>query len=177
MVGAQIVIAIGFLFLGGIEARGIDRILQAQRDDSASVATPSSLPKCPTSKTVQDEPPKDPNADAFGFGNWYVNADRTIWVRNNRWRAGDDGNKVIWIRPVGTHLVVTGRRVDAEANPIRVTPDRGYPTGFTVITMYFPSEGCWEITVKAGNSELRFVTEVASVSKEQPKVNKSNCPK
>ncbi len=119
---------------------------------------------CSVSKAIRDEPPKDPNADRFGFGDWYVNADRTIWVAKNSWRAGRDGNKVIWIRPAGTKLVVTGRRLDAAAPPLRATSDRGYPTGFTVTGLYFPTEGCWEITAKAGSKELRFVTEVARPS-------------
>lgn len=36
----------------------------------------------------------------------------------------------------------------------------GYPTGFTVTGLYFPTSGCWEVTAKAGSKELRFVTEV-----------------
>jgi hypothetical protein len=57
---------------------------------------------CPASKIILDEPPKDPNADRFGFGEWYVNRDRTIWVRRQEWRIGSEGNKVIWIRPAAT---------------------------------------------------------------------------
>ena len=38
---------------------------------------------CPVTKTILDEPPKDPNADLFGVGDWYVNAERTIWVRSS----------------------------------------------------------------------------------------------
>jgi hypothetical protein len=128
---------------------------------------PTAMPPstgCPVSKTVKDEPPKDPNADRFGFGDWYVNADRTIWVRNNSWKAGSDGNKVIWIRPAGTKLVITGRRIDAPASPPRATADRGYPTGFTVTGLYFESPGCWELTAKAGSKELHFVTEVIAPS-------------
>ncbi len=126
-------------------------------EGSAPTAMPSST-GCPVSKTVKDEPPKDPNAGPFGFGDWYVNADRTIWVRNVSWQAG--GNKVIWIRPAGTKLVITGRRIDAPAPPPRASADLGYPTGFTVTGLYFESPGCWELTAKAGSKKLHFVTEV-----------------
>lgn len=112
---------------------------------------------CPVSKTIKDEPPKQPDVTLW-FGEWYVNADRTIWVAKSSWQAG--GNKVIWIRPAGTKLVITGRRLDAQAPPPRASADRGYPTGFTVTGLYFPASGCWEITAKAGSKELRFVTEV-----------------
>ncbi len=112
---------------------------------------------CPVSKTIKDEPPIQPDV-TLGLGEWYVNGDRTIWVAKNSWRSG--GNKVIWIRPAGTKLVITGRRLDAQAPPPRATPDRGYPTGFTVTGLYFPTAGCWEVIAKAGSKELRFVTEV-----------------
>src|ERR1700732_1765901 len=86
---------------------------------------------CRGSKTVRAEPPKDPNADAFGFGDWYTNLDRTIWVRKSLWGAGQQGNKVIWIRPAGSLITVTGRRLDAEGPALHISADRGYPTGFT----------------------------------------------
>ena len=112
---------------------------------------------CLVSTKIKGEPPKDPNADRFGFGEWYVNADRTIWVRNDSWRAGKEGNKVIWIRPAGTQLVVTGRRrhLDAPAQRLRVGTPCCYPTGFQVTGLYFPTGGCGEITAKADGKELR----------------------
>lgn len=112
----------------------------------------------------KDEPPKDPNADPVGFGDWFVNADRTIWVRKALWQLGSNGNKVYWVRPAGTTLVVAGRRIDGPARPPRTTPDKGYPTGFTVTGLYFESPGCWELTAKAGSKELHFVTEVVAPS-------------
>lgn len=116
---------------------------------------------CPVTKTILDQPPKDPNADPLGFGEWYVNADRTIWVQPQSWRVGDEGNKVIWIKPAGFNLNVSGRRLDAPAPPLRVSSPCCYPTGFQVTGVIFPTAGCWEITATAGSSELRFVTEVA----------------
>jgi hypothetical protein len=136
--------------------------LQAAEEPAPPPKPPSAA--CPVSKAVKDEPPKDPDADPVGFGDWFVNADRTIWVRKDSWQAGSDGNKVYWVRPAGTKLVITGRRIDAPAPPPRATADRGYPTGFTVTGLYFESPGCWELTAKAGSKELHFVTEVVAPS-------------
>jgi hypothetical protein len=113
---------------------------------------------CPVTQPILDEPPDDPNADPFGFGYWYVNEDRTMWAPGHGvWRAG--GEKVTWIRPQGTDLSVTGRRLDGEA-PLQIDIPCCYPTGFQVTGLTFPSEGCWEVTARAGNSQLLFVTRV-----------------
>src|SRR5439155_20472525 len=124
---------------------------------------------CPATKTILDEPPKDPNADRFGFGEWYVNRHHTIWVRRQPWRDGNEGNKVIWMRPAGTKPAVTGRRLGGRVPPLRVQMPCCYPTGFQVTGLIFPAGGCWEITAKAGTSGLRFVTEVV---KDQSSCNR-----
>jgi hypothetical protein len=133
---------------------------------STSTITPSPLPRaadCPITRPIQDQPPKDPNADPFGFTGWFINDDRTLWAGpiedSFPWRA--DGNKVIWIRPQGTQLAIDGRRLDADAPPLKTWIPDGYTTGFQVTDMEFPTEGCWEITAASGKSELRFVVKVA----------------
>jgi hypothetical protein len=138
---------------------------------------------CVVSKTVIGEPPET-RADrlafsGFGYGAWYVNPDRTIWVRGG-WQAGPKGNKVLWAKPPGVGLVITGREIDRAGSPPRAITAPGsppldgtgslprattgggptYPWGFEVTGLYFDSPGCWEITAKAGREELRFVTVV-----------------
>ena len=117
---------------------------------------------CPVTPTVIDTPPDDPNADPFGSGPWFVNADKTIWARPGPeyWTAGESGNKVIWIRPAGTKLEVSGHRLDADAPELEVWIPDGYLTGFQVTGMTFPTPGCWEVTATAGESELKFVVEI-----------------
>ena len=117
---------------------------------------------CPATEAMRAEPPRDPNADPFGSGPWYVNADRTIWAGWDAVRmvAGPKGNKVLWIRPQGTHLTVSGRRLDSQAPPANADIPCCYPTGFQASGLFFPTEGCWEISAKAGKSELTFVTQV-----------------
>lgn len=127
--------------------------------------TPTSLPpagdKCPTTLAVEDQPPDDPHADSFGFGLWFINADRTMWAYlDGGWAAGKDGNKVIWIRPAGTQLLVSGRRLDGEAPPLRADIPCCYTTGFQVTGLYFPTGGCWEVAAEAGEHHLQFVVEI-----------------
>ena len=130
-------------------------------------ATPS--PECRATEEIRAEPPRDPNADPFGPGPWYINADRTIWAGWDavRMRAGKRGNKVLWIRPAGTQLTVSGRRLDGKAQPMKSTIPCCYPTGFQASGLAFPTGGCWEITGVAGTSQLTFVTKVATESESR----------
>lgn len=117
---------------------------------------------CPATEAVRAEPPQDQNADPFGLGPWYINADRTIWAGWDAVRmvAGQKGNKVLWIRPQGTQLTISGRLLDADAPPPKARIPGGYPTGFQASNLAFPTDGCWEISAKAGTSALTFVTRV-----------------
>lgn len=126
----------------------------------------TSSPECRATEAIRAEPPRDPNADAFGSGPWYVNPDRTIWAGGDavRMRAGKKGNKVLWIRPSGTQLIVSGRRLDGKAEAMKPTIPCCYLTGFQASGLAFPTEGCWEITAVAGASQLTFVTKVATES-------------
>lgn len=114
---------------------------------------------CAESERVREEPPKDPDADRFGFGPWFVNADRTIWAGNlgaGAWVSGRRGNKVIWIRPQGTKLRIAGHRLDGDAPPLKAYIPCCYPSGFQATGIVFPEPGCWEVKAKAGSSSLTF---------------------
>ena len=91
-----------------------------------------------------------------------MNADRSIWAMHlHAWRA-TVGEKVPWIRPAKAQLVVTGRRLDGTAPPLKIGIAGNYVTRFQATSMEFPTGGCWEVTAKAGDRELRFVTHVES---------------
>ncbi|MFI5176622.1 MAG: YncE family protein, partial [Terriglobia bacterium] len=128
--------------------------------------TSSWMAACPVTKPVLDEPPSDPKASPFGFGEWYISESRSIWFPRQGWRAGSD-NKVILIRPAGVRLAISGRRLDGPAPPLELSKGVSeYPgSTFEVIGMTFPAEGCWEVTAKAGDDVLRFVTTVAPARK------------
>ena len=70
------------------------------------------------------------------------------------------GQKTYWVRPTGPQLVISGRRLDGSAPPVEAHIPCCYPTGFQIVGLFFPTEGCWEVHAKAGESELRFVTYV-----------------
>lgn len=155
-------VCIGLVLLNGC-ARS--KILQvdppAQRQASSSGdTTRQKIDACTVTIPIKDQPASDPNASSFGFGDYYINADRTMWVRSMPWQAGK-ADKVIWIRPSGTDLEVRGHRLDGKAPPLLVGIPCCYPTGFQVTGIRFPKGGCWEVIARAGNSELRFVTIVA----------------
>jgi hypothetical protein len=121
-----------------------------------------------------------------GLTPWYANTDRTIWAHfwtplneNTPWCCAVVGhNKVWWIRPKpfpgvsfneanrllaegqkGTEFLVSGRRLDASAPPLRFSVPAVYAQGRQASDLYFPTEGCWEVTAKSGASTLRFTTE------------------
>ena len=126
------------------------------------LAGAETAPACPLTRTVRAQPPRDPNADAFGNGPWFVNGDRSIWAGWDAVRmvAGPRGSKVLWIRPQGTQLNVTGRRLDADSPPLQARVDCCSPAGFLSSRLFFPAEGCWEVSATSGGSELTFVTRV-----------------
>jgi hypothetical protein len=70
-----------------------------------------------------------------------------------------------WDRGVRGQLTVTGRRLDAPAPPAQGLYDMsGYgDIGFQAGAIYFPSEGCWEITGRVGEASLTFVVLMVKV--------------
>ncbi len=115
---------------------------------------------CAVTQAIKAEPPRDPNADAFGPGPWYINADRTIWAGADATHMREGRNKVIWIRPQGTELRVSGHRLDRESRELTAHIPCCYPTGFQATMLTLPSTGCWEIKATAGASQLTFITDV-----------------
>lgn len=123
---------------------------------------PSSVSACPVTEPVQAVPANDPNADPFGSGPWYINADRSMWAIAGHWVEGPQGNKVLWIRPQGTDLTVTARRLDADDGAtIKTDIPCCYRSGFQASKVYFPTSGCWEVVGRAGRGELKFITKVS----------------
>jgi hypothetical protein len=146
----------------------------ASSQQAAQTEANAKLPatSCPATQPVQAEPPREPGADPFGYGPWYVNSDRTMWAGvpggvPMKLVSGDRNNKVIWIRPQGTQLEVTGHRLDANAEPLRAHIPCCYPGGFQITALYFSTDGCWEVTAKAGTGTLTFVT-VVNEGKRSP---------
>src|SRR5262249_15135692 len=133
----------------------------AQATAAATLSTPPAE-DCPFTSPTYAQPAKDPNADAWGFGYWYINADHSIWASANpageAWEAGD--HKVMWIRPQGEDLTITGHRLNIGKPHLHAEIPCCYPTGFQATGVIFPVAGCWEVTAKSGNHELIFTLSV-----------------
>jgi hypothetical protein len=83
--------------------------------------------------------------------------------------VGEDGSiytKWPWWRGVRGRLTITGHRLDGQAPPLRAdSSSSGYgPSGFLPTGIYFPAEGCWEVTGAVGNARLTFITLVVKAS-------------
>lgn len=73
--------------------------------------------------------------------------------------SGAVRNKFPWWRGVTGSLRIEGRRLDGTSAPLSASIPDGYgPTGFQASSVAFPTEGCWEVTGRAGEASLTFVT-------------------
>jgi hypothetical protein len=142
----------------------------AGRAESQSPApvTRADAKRCPVTLPRAAGPPGVSQA-FFGWGSSYGNG--KLWV-GGLWPLGvivarkdfvaPDGSvrmKFGWWRKVSGRLSITGRRLGAPAPPARGDVPPGYGlTGFQASGVYFPAEGCWEITGKVGKTILTFVT-------------------
>ncbi|PKO12728.1 MAG: hypothetical protein CVU39_22440 [Chloroflexi bacterium HGW-Chloroflexi-10] len=130
----------------------------------AAQTQPAPNEACAVTQPVWDKPPEDSavqGAPAFGY--YFINADRSIWgsaswkeQEEKTLRVNEEGLKMGWFRPEGAELVITGERMDAEAPPLDVYMPCCYPNRFQSSSLFFPTEGCWEITAKAADSVLSF---------------------
>ena len=80
----------------------------------------------------------------------YVEPDGLLRMKFPRW----------WREPAP--LTIQGHRLDAAAPPLRAEVAASYDDGpvqfqFQPSMLFFPSEGCWEVTGKAGDASLTFV--------------------
>ena len=74
------------------------------------------------------------------------------------------GMKFPWQRGVRGKLVITGRRLDAEAPALRSEVNNGYgDIGFQASYVIFPTPGCWEVTGHVADASVTFVTRVTKI--------------
>ena len=120
---------------------------------------------CLLTEPVWVKPPADAAVlDPPAFGDYFVNEEHSIWASASWAIDEEDGMnvskewiKVGWFRPAGAELIITGQRLDGEAAPLEAEASCCYPTRFQASGLFFPTEGCWEITAKAADEELSFV--------------------
>ena len=123
---------------------------------------------CPVTKPIDANPPTVvPDGRPFiGPGLFYVSPDRKIRASVGGWdtsRPGDLG--VLWLKPLGVSLEVSGRRLDAEAPPLEIFAGGDDLRDFQVVVggLIFPTEGCWEIVAQSEKSVLRFVMYIHAI--------------
>ena len=149
------------LVLSG-EARYSRGLVQAM-----TAAPPASTPAiCPVTYPDGSSPPGEKTSSPGG----YANKNKTIWVVISTEgvmavRREEDGwlwaPKIAWSRGVHGRFILTGRRLDKSAPPMRsVVSDSYGDIGFQPTSLGFPSEGCWEIKGTVGDEELTFVAKV-----------------
>jgi hypothetical protein len=69
-----------------------------------------------------------------------------------------------WWRRITGSLRVEGRRLDADAPPMRASIPCCYEeSGFQATALIFPTPGCWEVTGRVADGSLTFVTLVEKI--------------
>jgi hypothetical protein len=78
---------------------------------------------------------------------------------------GSLGMKFPWWRGDGVrgHLRIEGRRLDGDAPPLRSEFTDYGDRGFQATYVIFPTPGCWEVTGRAGDASITFVTSVEKI--------------
>ncbi len=123
----------------------------------AAQASPSGV--CQVTEPVRADAPRDPSADPVS-GYWHISPDQLVWAPASAPGVSPTGIGRYWVRPKGTQLTFIARRLDVPGREIISTERSGYPTGFYFGTVDIPTDGCWEVTAKAGTSQVTFVAEV-----------------
>lgn len=116
-----------------------------------------------TAPVVADPPepaqPAGMGRDSLGLDWWYVSDDGLLWTAAAAYRE-TGADKVLWLKPIGSSLTITGYRLYGDAPPLAAGVPAGYGGDYQATALDFPLAGCWEVTARSGQSELRFVTYV-----------------
>ena len=81
-------------------------------------------------------------------------------------RDGALGMKFGWVRGIRGKLNVSGRRIDADAPPLRFEGTPNSDSGFLASYLIFSTPGCWEVTAQIDgreDSKITFVTRVQKI--------------
>jgi len=118
-------------------------------------------PPCRETPMVRATPPPTNNAGPLDEGPWWVNADRSLWMRSatGPWHSGYN-QKNMMIKPSGVKPTIVGTRIDATEPPMDVKWVPQLRAEFQTMGLGFASDGCWKITATAGDRALEFVTRV-----------------
>jgi len=134
---------------------------EGQKDNVA--ATPTYSGGCDVTIANGLTPPGEkPSPNYHGNGSIWTALfpkGRLVATADDVQSDGSIAMKFPWFRAVRGSLLVTGRRLDGPAPPLRADVTPGYgDTGFQSTELIFPTEGCWEVTGMVGGNHLTFVT-------------------
>ncbi|MBN8655861.1 MAG: hypothetical protein J0M11_09000, partial [Anaerolineae bacterium] len=122
---------------------------------------------CPITLPNGSVPPGiTPEEDPYSYGNGELWTSlwpqgKIVMEEHNLEADGSYSMKWGYVRGVEGALTIEGRRLDAEAEPLRAFISDGYgESGLQILALIFPTTGCWEVTARVGDSSLTFVTEV-----------------
>jgi hypothetical protein len=135
---------------------------------SSRQLTTADAASCPVTKYGSWTPPTDVyveptlvNELAFGNGKlWVFGTQGILYPLPEQISAGTGtiNWKFPWFRATKGQLEITGRRLDAPAPPLEFEPNPFYgDIGFQPSGVGFPTEGCWELTGKVGDTSITFV--------------------
>jgi hypothetical protein len=146
----------------------VDQVYLSPRGDTLVSAALVQLYACPVTVANGNTPPgEQPSPDYYGNGALWT----ALWpegkVLIDPSHVQPDGwleMKFVWWRSVFGPLTVEGRRLDADAPPLRAIIPEGYGnTGLQASSLLFSSEGCWQVAGRVGDAQLTFVTLVVNV--------------
>lgn len=128
-------------------------------------ASPASPKECSVTTPNGSAPPGEaPSGLHHGNGElWVVIAygGRIVADESMIQPDGSVRVKFPWWRGVSGQLEIVGRRLDASSPRLQAGVPSGYgDIGFQSTAVFFPTEGCWEITGRVGNAELTFIVHV-----------------
>jgi hypothetical protein len=123
---------------------------------------------CPVTRPNGSTPPGVPGSRFFGGGGLWT----LVWphglVLVPKENVGPDGSlemKFPWWRGPGVtgYLQITGEDV-ASQRPVEARTAGYGRTGFNASAIFFPTEGCYRVTGRAGGAGITFVTLVRTCS-------------
>jgi hypothetical protein len=133
---------------------------QQTSEKTAAEDAKSAKFNCPVSPITTERPEND-NTAAWS-GTWYRSPNGEIWASEPGLRKlREGGDKVLWVKPFGSKLTITGKRLDGDAPPLKATAPDGYEMfDYQASGITFPTAGCWEIAATAGKTNWRFVVNI-----------------
>jgi hypothetical protein len=171
VVKALVVAALAGIVLAGCFGGSKSQTAETSSAPSSSTEAQTVTRTCSVTLPNESVPPEATDwgpADSYGNGKlWTLFWPYNVVVADEDYVEPDGsiGMKWPWWRGVRGRLKIEGRRLDGKARPIRADIPSAYGvSGFQPSSIYFSTEGCWEVTGKAGGRSLTFVTLIVKAS-------------